>query len=86
MGFQALLVQERVFCNASVVQNISLFFMQTELGFLMVGHTHEDIDQSFSSLSRYLRKHDALNMPGYIIIVKQEIQTVTCGEVYAHAV
>ena len=30
----------------------------------MVGHTHEDIDQSFSCLSRYLRKHDALTMPG----------------------
>ena len=30
----------------------------------MVGHTHEDIDQSFSFLSRYLRKHDALTMPG----------------------
>ena len=30
----------------------------------MVGHTHEDIDQSFSYLSRYLRKHDALTMPG----------------------
>lgn len=30
----------------------------------MVGHTHEDIDQSFSCLSRYLRKNDALSMPG----------------------
>ena len=30
----------------------------------MVGHTHEDIDQTFSCLSRYLRKHDAVTMPG----------------------
>lgn len=30
----------------------------------MVGHTHEDIDQTFSCLSRYLRKHDALTMSG----------------------
>lgn len=30
----------------------------------MVGHTHEDIDQTFSCLSRYLTKHDALTMSG----------------------
>ena len=30
----------------------------------MVGHTHEDIDQTFSCLARYLRKHDAFTMPG----------------------
>ena len=30
----------------------------------MVGHTYEDIDQTFSCLARYLRKHDALTMPG----------------------
>lgn len=27
---------------------------QIELGFLMVGHTHEDIDQFFSKFSQYL--------------------------------
>lgn len=37
---------------------------QIELGFLMVGHTHEDIDQHFSCLSRYLRKHSALTLEG----------------------
>lgn len=30
----------------------------------MVGHTHEDIDQHFSCLSRYLQKHPALTMAG----------------------
>lgn len=35
----------------------------------MVGHTHEDIDQSFSCLSRYLRKHDALTMPGKTVFI-----------------
>ena len=30
----------------------------------MVGHTHEDIDQSFSCLSRLLRKVDALTVAG----------------------
>ena len=35
----------------------------------MMGHTHEDVDQSFSCLSRYLRKHDALTMPGKQIVL-----------------
>ena len=30
----------------------------------MVGHTHEDIDQHFSCLSRYLRKHSAVTIEG----------------------
>ena len=30
----------------------------------MVGHTHEDIDQSFSCLSRHLNKHDAMTNRG----------------------
>ena len=34
------------------------------MGFLMVGHTHEDIDQSFSCLSRLLGKVDALTVEG----------------------
>ena len=38
--------------------------MQIELGFLMVGHTHEDIDALFGHVSMWLRKHDALTLPG----------------------
>ena len=30
--------------------------MQIQLSFLMVGHTHEDIDQVFSMVSAYLKK------------------------------
>ena len=30
----------------------------------MVGHTHEDVDQLFSCVSRKLRKVDAFDMPG----------------------
>jgi hypothetical protein len=33
------------------------------VSFLPVGHTHEDIDQLFSRLSVYLRKHDAHDRP-----------------------
>ena len=37
---------------------------QIEVGFLMVGHTHEDIDQFFSKLSQYLRRNSAHTLPG----------------------
>lgn len=33
-----------------------------KLGFLMVGHTHEDIDQCFSCFSRWLDKHRAYTL------------------------
>jgi hypothetical protein len=35
-------------------------FDSIEVGFLMVGHTHENIDQRFSVLSRYLKNKEAL--------------------------
>ena len=34
------------------------------VGVLMVGHTHEDVDQSFCLLSRYLHKNSAISMEG----------------------
>lgn len=37
---------------------------QVHMGFLMVGHTHEDIDQCFSCLSCHLQKTDAMKMSG----------------------
>ena len=43
-----------------------MIFLQIEMGFLMVGHTHEDIDQTFSCLSRHLQKCDALTMRGKV--------------------
>jgi len=33
-----------------------------KLGFLVVGHTHEDIDQMFSCVARRLLKHDAVTL------------------------
>ena len=42
--------------------------LQIQMGFLMVGHTHEDIDQGFSCLSRHLRKNDALTMNGMCVL------------------
>lgn len=43
--------------------------LQIEMGFLMVGHTHEDIDQSFSCLSRLLRKVDSLTITGTTVLL-----------------
>ena len=40
-----------------------------ELGFLMVGHTHEDIDQFFSKLSQYLKHTHAHTLPGIKLLV-----------------
>ena len=34
----------------------------------MVGHIHEDIDQNFSCLSRYLKKNSAVTLDGNNII------------------
>ena len=30
----------------------------------MVGHTHEDVDGMFGHASTWLRKHDAITVPG----------------------
>lgn len=35
----------------------------------MVGHTHEDIDQTFSCLSRLLKRCDALTMQGMTLYI-----------------
>ena len=37
-------------------------FEQIEVGFLPVGHTHEDVDQAFSQTSGRLRVHDAVDL------------------------
>ena len=40
------------------------FCSQVKLGFLPVGHTHEDIDQLFSCISRRLKHKSAVTIPG----------------------
>ena len=37
--------------------------MQIQLSFLYVGHTHEDIDQLFSQISRLMRRNEAQTLP-----------------------
>ena len=45
-------------------------FAKIVVSYLPVGHTHEDIDQCFGRLSIYLRKHDALDLPGLLHCIK----------------
>lgn len=44
-------------------------FETVEVGYLPVGHTHEDIDQHFSVLSRHLKRHNALSKSAYEAVV-----------------
>ena len=47
-----------------------------KVGFLMVGHTHEDIDQFFSCIARYLEDHKVLTVEGLIEAIKHAYKTV----------
>jgi hypothetical protein len=40
--------------------------VQVKFGFLPVGHTHEDVDQSFSCISRRLKHRNALTIQGEV--------------------
>eukprot|EP00731_Ephydatia_muelleri_P004385 Em0002g561a len=50
LSFLSLLVQLEV-------------FEEVELGFLMVGHTHEDIDALFGNIGKWLKNNNALTVP-----------------------
>ena len=39
-------------------------FLQVKINFLMVGHTHEDIDQVFSCIVGYIAKHNIRTLEG----------------------
>lgn len=59
-----------------IMCNLTYFiFMKVELGFLMVGHTHEDIDALFGHISVWLRKHDALTLPGNLNTLNYVLST-----------
>ena len=54
-------------------------FLEVELGFLPVGHTHEDVDQLFSKFSLYFRGHNCFTINQMKEGLKKacnEIQTV----------
>lgn len=49
-------------------------FKEVHLSFLHVGHTHEDIDASFSQLSMKLRNSDAETMPKLLSLLNNAKQ------------
>jgi hypothetical protein len=44
---------------------------KAKVGFLYVGHTHEDIDQRFSVISRHLKQHDVLTMEAFLQVLRK---------------
>lgn len=38
-------------------------FQEIQVGFLMVGHTHEDVDAMFGNFSECLMRHPAYSLP-----------------------
>lgn len=46
-------------------------FHEVEVGFLPVGHTHEDIDQAFSTTSARLRVHEAVTLNDLLFQLRQ---------------
>src|SRR5713226_1928285 len=42
------------------------FFITIEVGFLLVGHTHEDIDGTYGRMSSNLKSKDIYSLPRYI--------------------
>eukprot|EP00111_Clytia_hemisphaerica_P011762 TCONS_00034543-protein len=48
---------------------------KVRLSFLMVGHTHEDIDQLFSNISKSLKTHEARTMDELVRVVNETFKT-----------
>ncbi|CAH3184920.1 unnamed protein product [Porites lobata] len=58
LGFCALLVEKEI-------------FKEVYLSFLMVGHTHEDVDQFFSRISKRLRRIDSMTLQELLENIRQ---------------
>ena len=48
------------------------YFAEVYLSFLLVGHTHEDIDQRFSVMFSILKRHDIDSMQGLMELIQKE--------------
>ena len=55
------------YCELLVAQGV---FKVVYVSFLPVGHTHADIDQSFSSISGKLRREDAATMEDLLVVLR----------------
>ena len=58
------------------------FFKECQLSFLIVGHTHEDIDQRFSYISSALKRQDINSLEEMLQVIR-ECPTFT--EPFIHA-
>ena len=47
------------------------YFAEVYLSFLLVGHTHEDIDQRFSVISRTLKRQDIDSLQELLELIKK---------------
>jgi len=47
------------------------FFQEVQLSFLIVGHTHEDIDQRFNIISNMLKRKDIDSMDELLSLVEK---------------
>ena len=59
-------------------------FSRIYVGFLPVGHTHEDIDQFFSRLAVYLRHHNARSLPEMKECIREAFLKYAKRPVVAH--
>ena len=72
--YSALLVEIGLFVKVSFNGNLRVHaaydlqcihtYTQVKISFLPVGHTHEDIDQLFSCISRCLKHTNIITLPG----------------------
>lgn len=51
-------------------------FRKVKIGFLPVGHTHEDIDQLFSCISRRLKHRNALTISDLVQVLSESFTPV----------
>ena len=71
-----------VFCFLALLVAWYLFTV-VMLSFLMVGHTHEDIDQLFSRIATYLRKNNATSRHGFREAILKAFQGKWTNKVFA---
>ena len=64
-----------VFGYLSMLVNQGVF-KKIKVNFLLVGHTHDHIDQMFSTFSRQLSRHDAFTLPKLVYIISDAIRHV----------
>jgi len=57
-------------CHTSWIVGLD-FFKEVDLYFLIVGHTHEDIDHKFSVFSNILKKKDIDTLNEMLQLVKK---------------